>query len=232
MSADVDELVRRYGLVPQRGGQVKALLDQIERDTRAPTAVRDPVIGVDRHVADSLVALDIDTVRGAETIADIGSGVGFPGLALAVALSGCEVRLVESRGRKCAFLEHVIAQAAIENARVVCARAEQWKEGLAANDVVTARAVGPQPVVLEYAAPLLRMGGMLVDWRGKRDPEEELRAGAAAEELGLSLVAIERVRPFAEARDRHLHLYEKAKETPTRFPRRAGMARKRPLGAD
>ena len=184
MSADVDELVRRYGLVPQRGGQVKALLDQIERDTRAPTAVRDPVIGVDRHVADSLVALDIDTVRGAETIADIGSGVGFPGLALAVALSGCEVRLVESQGRKCAFLEHAIAQAAIENARVVCARVEQWEEGLAANDVVTARALGPQPVVLEYAAPLLRLGGTLVDWRGRRDAAEERRAARAAEQLG------------------------------------------------
>jgi 16S rRNA (guanine527-N7)-methyltransferase len=230
MSADVDELVRRYGLVPQRGGQVRALLDQIEGDTRAPTAVRDPAIGVDRHVADSLVALDIDTVRGAETIADIGSGVGFPGLALAVALSGCEVRLVESQGRKCAFLEHAIAQAAIENARVVCARVEQWDEGLAANDVVTARAVGPQPVVLEYAAPLLRLGGTLVDWRGKRDAAEERRAARAAEQLGLALVGIERVQPFEAARDRHLHVYAKVAETPAQFPRRAGMARKRPLG--
>jgi 16S rRNA (guanine527-N7)-methyltransferase len=176
------------------------------------------------------VALDIDTVRGAETIADIGSGVGFPGLALAVALSGCEVRLVESQGRKCAFLEHAIAQAAIENARVVCARVEQWDEGLAANDVVTARAVGPQPVVLEYAAPLLRLGGTLVDWRGRRDAAQERRAARAAEQLGLALVGIERVQPFEAARDRHLHVYAKVAETPAQFPRRAGMARKRPLG--
>ena len=55
-------------------------------------------------------------------------------------------------------------------------RAEEWAEGLGAHDLVVARAVGPQPVVLEYAAPLLRLGGALVDWRGRRDPEEERQA--------------------------------------------------------
>jgi 16S rRNA (guanine527-N7)-methyltransferase len=85
-------------------------------------------------------------------------------------------------------------------------------------------------VVLEYAAPLLRRNGTLVDWRGRRDAAQELQAARAADELGLALVGIERVRPFEDARDRHLHLYTKAGETPARFPRRAGMARKRPLG--
>jgi 16S rRNA (guanine527-N7)-methyltransferase len=90
--------------------------------------------------------------------------------------------------------------------------------------------VASQPVVLEYAAPLLRLDGTLVDWRGKRVVAEERAAARAAEELGLALVSIEKVQPFKGARDRHLHLYVKVWETPLKFPRRPGMARKRPLG--
>ncbi len=123
-----------------------------------------------------------------ERIADLGSGAGFPGLALAVALPAAEVSLVESQRRKCEFLERVCAAAEIENAHVVCSRAEEWREGVSRYDVVTARALAPQPVVLEYAAPLLRMGGTLVDWRGRRDEAAEeaarARGGVAGPEQG------------------------------------------------
>jgi 16S rRNA (guanine527-N7)-methyltransferase len=223
-------LVSRYALGEPQRMQLAALLDVLERDERAPTTVRTPDAGVDLHIADSLVALDLAAVREAGTIADIGSGAGFPGLPLAVARGECDVWLLESQQRKCDFLGDAIAEVGIANARVACARAEEWSEGMSANDVVLARAVGPQPAVLEYAAPLLRLGGTLVDWRGRRAPEEERRAARAAEELGLELVGVERVQPFADARDRHLHLYRKARDTPERFPRRAGMARKRQLG--
>ncbi len=101
---------------------------------------------------------------------------------------------------------------------------------LARNDAVVARALAAQPVVLEYAAPLLRLGGTLVDWRGAREPEEERAALAAAAELGLRRAEVLQVEPFAGARNHHLHLYLKVRDTPERFPRRAGMARKRPLG--
>jgi 16S rRNA (guanine527-N7)-methyltransferase len=85
--------------------------------------------------------------------------------------------------------------------------------------------------VLEYAAPLLRLGGTLVDWRGTRIHAEEQRAAGAADELGLALDGVQRVEPFEGARDRHLHVYTKVRETPAKFPRRPGMARKRPLGS-
>jgi 16S rRNA (guanine527-N7)-methyltransferase len=226
----VDELSARYGLNRRERSHLAAILALIEQDDRVPTSVRDPALGVDLHLADSLVALDLGPVRAAKTIADIGSGAGFPGLVLAVARSDCDVRLVESQRRKCAFLEYLLANVEVGNAQVVCARAEDWSGGIAAHDVVVARAVGPQSLVLEYAAPLLRFGGTLVDWRGARVRAEEQRAALAADELGLALVGIEQVEPFAAARNRHLHLYTKVRETPSRFPRRAGMARKRPLG--
>jgi 16S rRNA (guanine527-N7)-methyltransferase len=227
----LEELTLRYRLAGEQREQLATLLAIIARDARAPTAARGEERAVDVHVADSLVALELEVVRSATTIADLGAGAGFPGLALAIALPASQLRLVESQRRKCAFMNDVLAELGVGNARVVCERAEEWSEGLGRHDVVTARAVGAQPVVLEYAAPLLRLGGTLVDWRGKRDRMDEQAAARASEELGLQLMEVRRVEPFAAARDRHLHLYAKVREPPERFPRRAGMARKRPIGA-
>jgi 16S rRNA (guanine527-N7)-methyltransferase len=224
------ELVDALEPTPEQRAQIDALLIALRDDQDAPTTVRDPERAVDVHLADSLVAVQLAALREATAIADLGAGAGFPGLPLAVALPAVKVTLVESQRRKCEFLERVLTRARIENARVVWTRAEEWSEGLGTLDVVVARALAAQAVVLEYAAPLLRTGGTLVDWRGRRNAEEERSAAAAAAELGLRLLEIRRVEPYAQARDHHLHLYTKAAPTPSRFPRRPGIARKRPLG--
>jgi 16S rRNA (guanine527-N7)-methyltransferase len=227
-------LADHYGLTEHQRGQLAAILEELAADELAPTTVRDPGQALDIHLADSLAALELGVVAGlvgsAGALAEMGAGAGFPGLALAVALPRSEVVLVESQARKCSFMERVIGAAEVTNARVLCARVEEWREGLGGNDVVLARALAAQPVVLEYAAPLLRLGGSLVDWRGRRDAEEEAAAGGAAEELGLRLAEIRHVEPYEGAREHHLHVYEKVLETPSRYPRRAGVARKRPLG--
>lgn len=229
-SSALTKLGERYGLGGGQLAQLSTILDALKNDAYAPTTVIDAHEAVNVHLADSLAALEIAAVGEARRIADIGSGAGFPGLALAVALSRAEVNLVESQRRKCEFLERVCLAAAVENARVVPARAEEWSDGSSRNDVVLARALAAQPVVLEYAAPLLRMGGTLLDWRGKRVPEEEGLAEDAAKMLGLRRTALRRVVPFEGAMDHHLHVFVKVTETPARFPRRAGVARKRPLG--
>jgi 16S rRNA (guanine527-N7)-methyltransferase len=228
--ARLRELSERYGLGAHSEEQLRRLLGALERDRTAPTTIREAARAVDAHVADSLVALEFDVVRQAGAIADIGSGSGFPGVALAAALPGARVRLVESRRGRWAYLEALCAAGELANARAVCARAEEWREGLGANEVVVARALGPQPVVLEYAAPLLRRGGALVDWRGRRDGRGEEAAVRAAEELGLQRAEVRRVVPFADARERHLHLYVKVTDTPEAYPRRPGVALRRPLG--
>jgi 16S rRNA (guanine527-N7)-methyltransferase len=210
--------------------QLGLVLRALQADAHAPTAVRDPERAAQIHVNDSLTALELEPVRRARRIADLGSGAGFPGIALAVALPRAEVTLIESQRRRCEFLQRVCALAGIDNTRVICTRAEEWREGLNVNDAVVARALGPVPVVLEYAAPLLRVGGSLVDWRGGLGGREEEAAARAAAELGLRRVEVRRVQPFAGAREHHLHVYLKLRETPGRFPRRAGVARKRPLG--
>jgi 16S rRNA (guanine527-N7)-methyltransferase len=216
-------------LTDEQQRQLSAVLAMLETDEHAPTAIRAPEQASSAHVADSLVALELDVVRTAQRIADLGSGAGFPGLALAIALPTAEVSLIESQRRKCEFLERVCAAAAVENARVVCSRAEEWRAGASSCDVVVARALAPQAVVLEYAAPLLRLGGTLVDWRGRREVAAEQAAEQAAPLLGLRREEIRHVTPFAGATDRHLHVFSKVEETPARFPRRPGIARKRPL---
>jgi len=210
--------------------QLRAMLSLLEADEHAPTAIREPEQAMQAHVADSLVALELDIVRNARQVADLGSGAGFPGLALAVALPEAEVSLVESQRRRCDFLERLRAGARVGNVRVVCARAEEWIDGASSRDLVVARALAPQTVVLEYAAPLLQIGGALVDWRGKREPGVEAAADRAAATLGLVREDVLRVVPFEGATDRHLHVFAKTGPTPTRFPRRPGIARKRPLG--
>ncbi len=211
--------------------QLAELLELLLADGHAPTAIREMAAAEQVHVADSLAALELDVFDAPGQLADLGSGAGFPGLALAVARPQLCVSVVESNRRKCEFARRAIEAAGIENALVVCSRAEQWSAGLSHNDVVTARALAPQPVVLEYAAPLLRIGGTLVDWRGRRVHEDEQAADRAAGILGMHREEVRRVVPFEGARDRHLHVFVKGKQTPARFPRRAGIARKRPLGA-
>lgn len=225
----LDALVSRYGLTERQREQLIVVLGRLAADELAPTSVREPERAVDVHLADSLVALDIDAIGSASTVVDIGAGAGFPGLPLAVALPACQVTLVDSQARKCAYVERVVADAPIENAAVVCARVEEWPEGIEAHDVVVARAVAAQPIVLEYAAPLLRVGGSLVDWRGRRDAKEEGEALAAATHLGLERREVRRVAPYEQARDLNLHVYLKVRDTPSEFPRRVGTAMKRPL---
>jgi 16S rRNA (guanine527-N7)-methyltransferase len=116
--------------------------------------------------------------------------------------------------------------------RALAVRAEDWAraDGAAAYEAVTARAVAPLAVLAEYAAPLLAPGGALIAWKGARDRDEEAAAARAAAELGLEPRPALSVEPYSGSRNRHLHVYLKVRDTPARFPRRAGMATKRPLG--
>ncbi|MBV9335712.1 MAG: 16S rRNA (guanine(527)-N(7))-methyltransferase RsmG [Solirubrobacterales bacterium] len=223
-------LAARYGLSNEAVGQLRQLQRLLVEDPLAPTAVRDPRKVIDDHLADSLVALELGVVRDALTVADLGSGAGVPGLPLAIALSSAEVALVESAGRKRAFLERAVVVCGVANVRVVHARAESWREGLGAYGLVTARALAPLEVVVEYAAPLLLLGGTLVAWRGRRDPAAERAAATAAAQIGLEPAGVLPVKPYPTSESRHLHLMSKVRETPPRFPRRPGMALKRPLG--
>jgi 16S rRNA (guanine527-N7)-methyltransferase len=198
-------------------------------DPGAPTSVHALGEVQNVHIADSLAGLEVDAVREARRIADLGSGAGLPGLVLAIARPEAEVVLVESVGKKCAWLARTIEDLGLQNVRVACARAEELDEG--AFDVVAARALASLSVLCEYAAPLLREGGSLVAWKGAVDAAEEADGLHAAEVLGLERVEVRAVEPYPASERRTLHVFRKLAPTPAGYPRRPGMAAKRPLTA-
>ena len=228
------ELAAEYALPADAPAQLEAILDAMVSEHASITTVRDPMDGVERHVEDALTGLRVPAVRTAGTIADLGAGAGFPGFALAAALPETQVRLVESVARKCAFLERAAHAAGLRNVEIVSDRVEAWAAGHDAHDVVTARALAALPVLVEYAAPLLVEGGTLVAWKGRRDPQEEQAGDEAAALVGLSAHEVVALPPRQDGQDeleRRLYLYVKVGPTPERFPRRVGVARKRPLAS-
>jgi 16S rRNA (guanine527-N7)-methyltransferase len=209
------------------------VLALIAADPRSLSAVRDPERAWDIHVADALAGLEVDEVVSARRIADLGAGAGFPGLPLAAALPRARVDLIESVRRKADFIAEASAAAGIENARAIPARSEEWARerppvgGREAYDAVVVRAVGPLAAVAELAAPLLRQGGVLVAWKGRRDPHEESDLEGSAPGFAMAPERVLAVRPFEASRSRHLHVVRKVGPTPEGLPRRPGVATKR-----
>jgi 16S rRNA (guanine527-N7)-methyltransferase len=211
---------------------ITRVLELLEIERASVSSVTDPERAWRVHVADSLTGLEFEALRKAPTIADVGSGAGFPGLVLAVALADSRVDLIESVGRKCDFIQRAIDHAGIANARVVNARSEDLAagEGRDSYAAVTARAVGRLSTLAELASPLLEDGGVLVAWKGKRDPDEEIQLETATQALAMRPEEIRHVGPFVGSEHRHLHLIRKSGPTPADLPRRPGMAKKRPRG--
>lgn len=219
-------------LEPGARRALAAVLELLATDPAAPSAVVDREQAWKVHVADSLSGLAFVELCQAARICDLGSGAGFPGLALAAARPEAAVVLLDSVSRKCEFLRRAVAAAGLSNVEVVCGRAETWAldAGGVAFDAVTARAVGRLSTVAELASPLLVDGGALVVWKGRRDRDEEAELERAAAALAMEPVEIRWVGPYAGSEHRHLHLIRKRGPTPPGLPRRPGRAKKRPPG--
>jgi len=179
-------------------------------ETPGLTALRDPAEARRMLVDDSLRAAPLLAGLG-DPVVDVGSGGGAPGIPLALELTDREVVLLETQQRKCRFLERW----APPNARVVCGRAEE--QGVDWAGAAVAKALAPPPVAAEWCLPLVRPGGGVVLFVGETaDLEAVARVsaqvgGGEPEDLG-GLLLVRQVAP-----------------TPPGFPRRPGMARKRPL---
>ena len=159
---------------------------------------------------DSLRAIELVRAH-AGAIVDVGSGGGAPGIPVAYALHDREVVLLEAEQRKCDFLEHWIPP----NARVVWGRAEEQQTDWAG--VALAKALATPPVAAEWSLPLVRPGGIAILWVGETaEPEPVARV---AEQLGAEL----------EDGPAGLYVLRKLRPTPEGFPRRTGVAKKRPL---
>jgi 16S rRNA (guanine527-N7)-methyltransferase len=212
---------------------LEALLELLA-EPRAPIASSTVERAREVHIADSLSGLEIEPVRAAGRIADLGSGAGLPGLVLAASRPETRFDLLESISRRCDFLHEAIDRMGLANARVICERSEEWArgQGREAYDAVTARSVGRLTALAELASPLLRDGGVLVAWKGARSDQEEAELARASDRLAMEPMEIRSVRPYQASRNRHIHLLRKNGPTPNELPRRPGMAAKRPFGSE
>ena len=195
--------------------------------TRVP---EDPAEAVDRNYLDCIAPL-AGGFPAANTAVDVGSGAGFPGIPLAIMLPDIRFTLVDALGKRVDFLKTVIDRLGL-NAEALHLRAEDaarrddLREGF---DLAVARAVAPMNALCEYTLPLVRVGGRMMALKGPGLDEELARAENALKLLGGE---IERIQPLAiPGRDwNHRAAWiAKIAPTPDKYPRRAGMADKKPL---
>ena len=187
-----------------------------------------------KHFLDSLSCLQVlDTVAPDARCIDIGAGAGFPGLPLKIVWPRLQLTLLESVGKKVRFLTHMVEAMGLEETDIVQGRAEElgrnpdYREAF---DVALARAVAQMSVLVEYALPLVRVGGIFVAQKGDDIEVEMKSAGAAIELLGGRLQEIKPVYLPGSEIARHLVVVQKLGPTTERYPRRPGIPAKRPLG--
>ena len=186
------------------------------------------------HVLDSLAGLRVlDRLPGDGSLVDVGTGAGFPGLALACARPQWSWTLIDATRKKIEFVRSTAAMLGLSGVNTVWGRVEELgrREGFRdAFAVAVARAVAPLAVLVELALPLVRAGGHLIAYKGPRAEEELRDAQSALAELTGELVAVDRFQLPFDGGERALVWITKRAPTPPAFPRRPGMASKRPLG--
>ena len=205
-----------------------ALLEANERFNL--TAVRDPEQAWVRHVADSLSLVPFVAEAGVREAMDLGSGGGFPGIPLAIAMPEVQWTLVESVGKKARFLQETIERLGLANVRVQQARAEDlaaFKTGVREQmDAVACRAVGGLASLVELAVPLLKVDGLLLAIKGEKAPEEIAAATRALRELHAEVAATHRTPTGTVVAVRKLA------KTSRLYPRGQGLPARKPLGGD
>ncbi len=205
------------------------------------TAIRDPEAIVREHVLDSLTAVGVLREQGSDALLDLGSGGGYPGLPLAIALPARRALLVESVGKKAAFLS---AAAAISNSATSTSLTPDDRaidvfagraESLAADrrhrerwPAVVARAIAPLAELAELALPLVVRGGILVAWKRRPLDAELALAGAAIDRLGGGPASVVPV-SLAGLEDHVLVIIDKVRPSPPGYPRDPARRRQQPI---
>ncbi len=204
------------------------------------TAITDYQEVQTKHFLDSLVSLPILAEALGQPLPitqslhciDVGTGAGFPGLPLKIALPRLRWTLMDGTGKKVEFLSQLVAKLRLEHCAVVQGRAEELGKQSAYRaqfDSVTARAVAPLNTLAEYLLPLVRRDGWAMIYKGASAPQEFMEARQAIELLGGETVRLAPVQvPFMDEK-RFILLIKKVRPTPNLYPRPQGLARKKPL---
>ncbi|MFC1568198.1 16S rRNA (guanine(527)-N(7))-methyltransferase RsmG [Candidatus Margulisiibacteriota bacterium] len=193
------------------------------------TAITDPQEIRLKHFEDSLSLLQIMPLTD-QSVIDIGAGAGFPGIPLKIKCPQISLTLVEATKKKVEFLRHIVARLGLQDVKVISSRAEEFgQEQKEIFDIAVSRAVAELRVLTEYCLPFVKVGGLFVAYKEEKVEAEVEAARVAINALGGKLKEIKKVRLPDSDIVRSLVIIEKVSPTPHKYPRRAGMAKKRPL---
>jgi 16S rRNA (guanine527-N7)-methyltransferase len=198
------------------------------------TAIEDDKDIIIKHYIDSISILPFilpEIKREKTTIIDVGTGGGFPGIPIKVSCGKTDVTLLDSLEKRIKFLNEVIKELNLRDIKAIHGRAEDFgvKEGFRESyDIATARAVANLPVLLEYCLPYVKIGGIFIAMKGSKMDEIE-NSKKALDILGGKLEEVkEFTLPYSDMK-RYIIAVRKLRQTPTKYPRKAGKPSKEPL---
>ena len=191
------------------------------------TAITEPKEIIEKHFIDSLTVLPY--ISENDKVIDVGTGAGFPGIPLKIAKPKSKITLLDSLNKRIVFLEEVISKLGLTEIYCIHGRAEEYAlEKREFYDVALSRAVAELPVLLEYLLPFVKVGGKCICMKGPKAMEEIEKSSKALEILGGKIEKVENIKIEGEM-DRNIIIISKIKNTPANYPRKAGMATKKPI---
>ncbi|MBX9254683.1 16S rRNA (guanine(527)-N(7))-methyltransferase RsmG [Desmonostoc muscorum CCALA 125] len=201
------------------------------------TRITDPQEFWEKHLWDSLRGIApqeqfISSLQEGASVIDIGTGAGFPGIPVTIIVPNCTMTLMDSTRKKITFIEKILTELALTNAKTLVGRAEeigQQPKHRQAYDIALIRAVGTVSVCAEYTLPLLKQGGLAIIYRGNWTEDETTALQNAVKQLGGVIEAIEKFVTPLSTSIRHCVYLRKIATTPTQFPRATGLPTQKPL---
>ena len=183
-----------------------------------------------KHFIDSMTVLKF--LVDSETIIDVGTGAGFPGIPIAIMKTNERITLLDSLNKRVNFLNEVCNEIEIKNVKTYHCRAEEFGHNLEERekyDVAISRAVANMTTLVEYLLPFVKVGGICICMKGPEINEELEKAKFAIKELGGKIENIEKLNLPDSDIERNIIIIKKIKETPNKYPRKAGMPLKMPM---
>ncbi|MFN6513138.1 MAG: 16S rRNA (guanine(527)-N(7))-methyltransferase RsmG [Nostoc sp. CreGUA01] len=223
----------------QQQGQFQRLYELILEGNRQLnlTRITDPQEFWEKHLWDSLRGIApqgefILSLQESASVIDIGTGAGFPGIPVVITAPNCTITLMDSTRKKITFIEKILTELALTNAKTLVGRAEeigQQPKHRQAYDIALIRAVGTASVCAEYTLPLLKQGGLAIIYRGNWTEDETTALQNAVKQLGGVIEAIEKFTTPLSQSIRHCVYLRKVAATPVQFPRTTGVPTQKPL---